>query len=69
MYVNDDEEEEFRRAVRCLLVIAVLVVIGYATAVALAVYGVAVLLDRLSDLRRKPPVCLPVSCNRNGSHR
>lgn len=50
MYVNnDDEEEEFRRAVRCLLIIAVLVVIGYATAVALAVYGVTVLLDRLSD--------------------
>jgi len=44
-----EDDEAFRRAVRCLLVIAVLVVIGYATAVALAVYGVAVLLDRLSD--------------------
>jgi hypothetical protein len=43
-----EDDEEFRRAVRCLLVIAVLVVIGYATVVALAVFGIVRLLDWLS---------------------
>ena len=49
MHANDDEEAEFRRAVRCLMCTAVLLVIVYAVVVALAVYGVTVLLDRLSD--------------------
>lgn len=49
MHVNDDEEEEFRRAVRYLLVIAVLAIIGYVTAIALAVYGITRFLDRLAE--------------------
>ena len=49
MYVNEDEEDEFRQAVRIVMAIVAVTVIAIGTGIALLVCGVTVLLNKLSD--------------------
>ena len=47
MYVNEDEKEEFCRAVRCMMTIVAVTVIAIGTGIALLVCGLVYLLNKV----------------------